>query len=131
MLNFEFCSPTRFVFGRDTQNRAGALVLAHGGTRALVVYGGASAKKSGLLDEVFASLNAAGVEHVELGGVKPNPRSDLVYRGIDLCRKHGLDFVLAVGGGSTIDTAKAIADGVPYDGDFWDFRLHRSNGISF
>ena len=121
MLNFEFCSPTRFVFGRDTQNRAGTLVLAHGGTRALVVYGGASAKKSGLLDQVLASLDAAGVAHVELGGVKPNPRSDLVYQGIDLCHEHGLNFVLAVGGGSTIDTAKAIADGVPYDGDFWDF----------
>ena len=121
MLNFEFCAPTRFVFGRNTQSQAGALVRAHGGTRALVVYGGASAKKSGLLDEVLASLDAAGVAHVEMGGVKPNPRSDLVYKGIDLCREHKLDFVLAVGGGSTIDTAKAIADGAMYDGDFWDF----------
>ena len=121
MLNFEFCSPTRFVFGRDTQKEAGRLVAACGGTRALVVYGGGSAKRSGLLDEVLASLDAANIAHVEMGGVKPNPRSDLVYEGIRLCREHQLDFVLAVGGGSTIDTAKAVADGAVYDGDFWDF----------
>ena len=121
MLNFDFCAPTRFVFGRDTQRQAGRLVREHGGTRALVVYGGGSAKRSGLLGDVFASLSDAGVPYVELGGVKPNPRSDLVYEGIRLCRENDLDFVLAVGGGSAIDTAKAIADGALYDGDFWDF----------
>ena len=121
MLGFEFCAPTRFVFGRDTQRQAGRLVRENGGTRALVVYGGGSAKKSGLLDEVFASLREADVPFVELGGVKPNPRSDLVYEGVRLCREHQLDFLLAVGGGSAIDTAKAIADGALYDGDFWDF----------
>lgn len=121
MLGFEFCSPTRFVFGRGTQKEAGRLVREAGGTRALVVYGGGSVKRSGLLGEVLASLDAAGVSYVELGGVVPNPRSDLVYEGIRLCRENGLDFVLPVGGGSAIDTAKAIADGVPYDGDFWDF----------
>ena len=87
----------------------------------LVLYGGQSAKKSGLLDRVLASLNGAGLHTAELGGVKPNPRSGLVYEGIDLCRKEGIDFLLAVGGGSVIDTAKAIAIGVPYEGDFWDF----------
>ena len=121
MLNFEFCSPTKFVFGRDTQRQVGRLVREAGGTRALIVYGGGSVVRSGLLAQVIASLDEAGVAHMELGGVKPNPRSDLVYEGIRLCREHQLDFLLPVGGGSTIDTAKAIADGVPYDGDFWDF----------
>ena len=121
MLNFEFCSPTKFVFGRDTQKKVGELVREAGGTAALVVYGGGSVVRSGLLAQVLASLDAAGVAHEELGGVKPNPRSDLVYEGIRICREKGIDFLLAVGGGSAIDTAKAIADGVPYDGDFWDF----------
>ncbi len=121
MLNFEFCSPTKFVFGRGTQSRVGELVKEFGGTRALVVYGGGSVVRSGLLAQVLAYLDAAGVPHEEIGGVKPNPRSDLVYEGIRICREKGLDFVLPVGGGSAIDTAKAIADGVPYDGDFWDF----------
>ena len=121
MLNFEFCSPTKFVFGLDTENKVGALVKEAGGSSALVVYGGGSVVRSGLLSRVLASLDAAGIPHVELGGVKPNPRDDLVYEGIRLCRENNLDFVLPIGGGSTIDTAKAIADGVLYDGDFWDF----------
>ena len=130
MLNFEFCSPTKFVFGRDTQNKVGALVKEFGGSRALVVYGGGSVVRSGLLAQVLESLDAAGVYHVELGGVKPNPRSDLVYEGIRLCRENGLDFVLPVGGGSAIDTAKAIADGVPYDGDFWDFYCGKAKPVT-
>ena len=121
MLNFEFCSPTKFVFGKDTESQVGRLVLEAGGTRALIVYGGGSVVRSGLLARVMESLDAAGVAHVEMGGVMPNPRDNLVYEGIRLCRENGLDFVLPIGGGSAIDTAKAIADGVPYDGDFWDF----------
>ncbi|MDO5378597.1 MAG: iron-containing alcohol dehydrogenase [Clostridia bacterium] len=121
MLNFEFCSPTKFVFGRDTQKQVGGLVRQAGGTRALVVYGGGSVVRSGLLAQVLASLDEAGIAHMEMGGVVPNPRDDLVYEGIRLCRENNLDFLLPVGGGSAIDTAKAIADGVPYDGDFWDF----------
>ncbi len=121
MLNFEFCSPTKFVFGRDTQQKVGALVKEFGGSRVLVVYGGGSVVRSGLLAQVLASLDAAGLYHTELGGVKPNPRSDLVYEGIAICKAQGIDFVLPVGGGSAIDTAKAIADGALYDGDFWDF----------
>lgn len=121
MLNFEFCSPTKFVFGRDTQKQAGRLVREAGGTRALVVYGGGSVVASGLLGQVLASLDEAGIAHMEMGGVVPNPKDDLVYEGIRLCRENNLDFLLPVGGGSAIDTAKAIADGVPYDGDFWDF----------
>ena len=121
MNDFDFYSPTYFVFGRDREAEVGTYVKKFGGSRVLVLYGGQSAKKSGLLDRVLASLNGAGLHTVELGGVKPNPRSGLVYEGIDLCRKEGIDFLLAVGGGSVIDTAKAIAIGVPYEGDFWDF----------
>ncbi len=121
MNDFDFYSPTYFVFGRGREAEAGTYVKKFGGSRVLVLYGGHSAKKSGLLDRVLASLNGAGLHTVELGGVKPNPRSGLVYEGIDLCRKEGIDFLLAVGGGSVIDTAKAIAIGVPYEGDFWDF----------
>ena len=121
MNDFDFYSPTYFVFGRGREAEAGTYVKKFGGSRVLVLYGGQSAKKSGLLDRVFASLNGAGLHTAELGGVKPNPRSGLVYEGIDLCRKEGIDFLLAVGGGSVIDTAKAIAIGVPYEGDFWDF----------
>ena len=121
MNDFDFDSPTYFVFGRGREAEAGTYVKKFGGSRVLVLYGGQSAKKSGLLDRVRASLTGAGLHTVELGGVKPNPRSGLVYEGIDLCRKEGIDFLLAVGGGSVIDTAKAIAIGVPYEGDFWDF----------
>ena len=121
MNDFDFYSPTYFVFGRGREAEAGTYVKKFGGSRVLVLYGGQSEKRSGLLDRVLASLNGAGLHTVELGGVKPNPRSGLVYEGIDLCRKEGIDFLLAVGGGSVIDTAKAIAIGVPYEGDFWDF----------
>jgi hypothetical protein len=121
MNNFTFYAPTYFAFGRDSQKQAGALVKRFGGSRVLLHYGGGSVVRSGLLDEVKASLAEAGISYVELGGVKPNPRSGLVYEGIALCRAEGVDFVLAVGGGSTIDSAKAIAAGTIYEGDFWDF----------
>lgn len=121
MIAFDYCSPTEYVFGPDTESRAGQLTKSKLGSNALIVYGGGSAERSGLLDRVRKSLTEAGVSFTELGGVKPNPTDDLVYKGIDICRKQGLDCVLAVGGGSAIDTAKAIAGGVPYDGDFWDF----------
>ena len=121
MDNFTFYSPTYFVFGKDEENNAGKYVKRFGGTKVLIHYGGGSVVRSGLLDRVKASLAAEGIAFVELGGVKPNPRSGLVYEGIDLCRKEGVDFVLAVGGGSTIDSSKAIAIGAMYDGDFWDF----------
>ena len=121
MENFTFYSPTKFVFGKGTEAQAGSLVKAFGGSKVLIHYGGGSVVRSGLLDRVKASLDEAGISYVELGGVKPNPRSGLVYEGIDLCKKEGVDFVLAVGGGSSIDSSKAIAAGVVYDGDFWDF----------
>ena len=121
MDNFSFYAPTYFAFGKDTEKQAGALIRRFGGHKALLHYGGGSVVRSGLLDRVKESLNAEGIAWVELGGVKPNPRSGLVYEGIELCRKENVDFVLAIGGGSTIDSAKAIAAGVLYDGDFWDF----------
>ena len=121
MENFTFYSPTFFAFGKDTENQVGEYVKQFGGSKVLVHYGGSSAKKSGLLDRVEASLKKEGIPYVMLGGVKPNPRSGLVYEGIELCKKEGVDFVLAVGGGSVIDSSKAIAAGVVYDGDFWDF----------
>lgn len=121
MDNFNFYSPTEFVFGRGREHEAGQLVKKYGGTKALVHYGGGSAVRSGLLGRVTASLEAAQVPYVTLGGVKPNPRDTLVYEGIELCRKEGVDFIVCVGGGSVIDSAKAIAAGVLYDGDFWDF----------
>lgn len=121
MENFNFYSPTEFVFGRDRENEVGALVKKHGGSRVLLHFGGGSAERSGLLDRVRASLNAEGVYFTELGGVQPNPRDTLVYKGIEICKKESIDFILSVGGGSTIDSSKAIAAGVLYDGDFWDF----------
>jgi alcohol dehydrogenase YqhD (iron-dependent ADH family) len=121
MLNFEFCSPTTFYFGRKTEDKAGVAAKKFGGTRVLIHYGSNSAQKSGLVDRVRTSLENEGIHVVELGGVVPNPRVDLVYRGIELARKENIDMILAIGGGSVIDSAKSIAMGVVYDGDVWDF----------
>ncbi len=121
MKNFTFYSPTYFSFGKDAENNAGSLVKRFGGTKVLIHYGGGSVVRSGLLDRIKLSLEKENLPYAELGGVKPNPRSGLVYEGIELCKKEGVDFILAVGGGSTIDSSKAIAAGSVYEGDFWDF----------
>ncbi len=121
MNNFVFYSPTYFVFGKERENEVGKLVKRYGGTRILIHYGGGSVIKSGLLDKVKTSLKQENVHFIELGGVVPNPRSGLVYEGIKLCKSEQIDFILAVGGGSVIDSAKAIALGSVYEGDFWDF----------
>lgn len=123
MNNFTYCTPTRYVFGRDTESQTGQLVRQYLGapSRIMIVIGGGSVRRSGLLDRVVASLEEAGVSHIILEGINPNPTDDRVYEGIDICRREGITAILAVGGGSVIDTAKAIALGVPYDGDFWDF----------
>lgn len=121
MENFSFYAPTYFAFGKDAESQTGSLVKRFGGSRVLLHFGGGSVIRSGLLDRVKKSLDAEGISYVELGGVKPNPRSGLVYEGIELCRKEKVDFILAVGGGSTIDSSKAIAAGAVYDGDFWDY----------
>ena len=121
MENFNFYAPTYFAFGKDRENDAGQLVKRFGGSKVLVHFGGGSVIRSGLLDRVKKSLEKEAIPYVELGGVQPNPRSGLVYQGIDLCKKEKIDFILAVGGGSVIDSSKAIAAGSVYDGDFWDF----------
>lgn len=121
MKNFNFYSPTEFVFGKDREYECGKYVKKYGGSKVLIHYGSGSVVRSGLLDRVRKSLEEEDILYVELGGVMPNPRDVLVYEGIDLCKSENVDFILAVGGGSVIDSAKAIAMGVPYDGDFWDF----------
>lgn len=121
MNNFTFYSPTLFAFGDGEERNTGALVRRFGGTKALLVYGGGSVKRNGAYDAVAASLSGAGIPFAELGGVQANPRSGKVYEGIETVRREGCDFLLALGGGSVIDTAKAIGFGAGYDGDFWDF----------
>ena len=121
MNNFRFQSPTEFFFGRNTVEKTGQWIKKYGGTKVLLHYGGQSAIKSGLLAEVENCLKNEFIEYVKLGGVQPNPVDTMVYQGIELCRKEQVNFILAVGGGSVIDSAKAIAAGVPYVGDFWNF----------
>lgn len=121
MDNFNFYSPTEFVFGKERENEVGKYVRKYKGTGVLIHYGSGSAVKSGLIDKVKKSLDDEGIFYTELGGVKPNPRDTLVYEGIEICRREKIDFILSVGGGSCIDSAKGIAAGAVYDGDFWDF----------
>lgn len=123
MNNFTFYSPTEFVFGKDTEKKTGELIKKYHGTKALIVYGGGSVIRSGLLQRIKDLLDKAGIIHVELGGIQPNPTDPKVYEGIELGRHEQVDFLLPVGGGSVIDTAKAIAAGIPYEGDFWDFYI--------
>lgn len=134
MNNFTFHSPTKIIFGRDAHKNIGEEIKKYS-SKILFHYGGGSIKKSGLYDAVCASLNAAGVEFVELGGVRPNPRLSLARKGVEICKKEGINFVLAVGGGSVIDSAKAIAAGALYDGDVWDFyakgvKIERALGVA-
>lgn len=120
MQDFKYYAPTEVVFGKDAEEHLVEMINKYGGKKVLVHYGGHSAERSGLLASVREKLNAAGIAFVELGGVKPNPRLTLVNEGIELCRKENVDFILAVGGGSVIDSSKAIGYGVKYDGDVWD-----------
>ncbi len=125
MENFRFSMPTEIIFGKKTENEVGTEAKKLG-NRLLLHYGGGSIKKSGLYDAIVSALRKAGIEFVELGGVQPNPRLELVHEGIRLCRENKLDGILAVGGGSVIDSAKAIGVGVPYSGDVWDFYERKS-----
>jgi len=120
MENFSFLNTTRIIFGKDTQKEVGAYTAKYG-KKVLLHYGGGSIKRSGLYDQVVQSLKGAGVDFIELGGVQPNPRLSLAQKGIELARAEGVDFILAVGGGSVIDSAKCISVGVPYSGNVWDF----------
>lgn len=121
MENFTFYTPTKYIFGRDTVDRAGELTRWMGCRKVLIVTGMGSVVRSGLYDRVVCCLDDAGVDHLHLSGVEPNPTDQKVREGIDICRREKIDGLVAVGGGSAIDTAKAIACGVPYAGDFWDF----------
>ena len=130
MDNFTFYSPTYFVFGKETEKETGKYVKKYGGTKVLIHYGGGSAVRSGLIARIEASLDAEGIGYVELGGVKASPHADLIYKGIDFAKKEKVDFILAVGGGSVMDSAKGIALGVPYDGDFWDFYCGKKGPVT-
>ena len=121
MKDFNFYAPTRVVFGRESEEKLPQLIQQQGGKKVLVHYGGGSARRSGLLDKVEKMLKDAGIAYVELGGVVPNPLLSKVREGIELCRREQVDFILAVGGGSVIDSSKAIGYGVGYEGDVWDF----------
>ncbi|MBD5358682.1 MAG: iron-containing alcohol dehydrogenase [Bacteroides sp.] len=121
MKNFNYYTPTEIVFGNESESQTAHLIRRYGGTKVLVHYGGKSAERSGLLDELCRQLDAEGIRYVKLGGVVSNPRLSKVYEGIELCRREKVDFILAVGGGSVIDSAKAIAYGLAYEGDVWDF----------
>ncbi len=121
MMNFDFHNPTEMIFGKDTENRIGEILKKYKAKKVLVHYGTGSIKRSGLFDRIIETLEEGGIAYAELGGVVPNPRDTLVYKGIEICKEENIDFVLAVGGGSVIDSAKAIAAGAKYNGDFWDF----------
>ena len=126
MLNFTFYSPTKFVFGKGEENNIGKLLAERGTKKVLLHYGGQSAEKSGLLGRVRTSLDSAGIAYVELGGVHPNPRYSLAKEGMELARKENVDLILAVGGGSVVDSSKCIAIGALYDGDVWqDFYMDK------
>jgi len=125
MLNFELFTPTKVIFGKNTESQIGELIQKQNCKKVLIHYGSSSAKRSGLLDRICASLDTAGIDYITLGGVVPNPRLSKVREGIDLCLKENVDFILAVGGGSVIDSSKAIGYGVACGGDVWDFYEHK------
>lgn len=120
MFDFKYFTPTKVLFGKNTENKVADLIQEFGGKKVLIHYGGESVIRSGLMQKVTDKLDTAGIKYVKLGGAVPNPRLSLVYEGIELCKKEGLDFILALGGGSAIDSAKAIGYGVMNDGDVWD-----------
>ena len=121
MFGFNYYTPTKVVFGKGTETKVAELIKEFGGTKVLIHYGGGSVIRSGLLKRVTDTLDGAGIPYVTLGGAVPNPRLSLVYEGIELCKREGVDFLLGVGGGSAIDSAKAIGYGVANEGDVWDF----------
>ena len=130
MNNFTFYSPTEFVFGKDTEKNVGELCQQYGASRIMIVYGGGSVVRSGLLDRIKKSLDEAKLVYCELSGVQPNPVDTKVYEGLELAREFKPDFMLPVGGGSVIDTAKTIAAGFYYEGDFWDFYCGKAKPVN-
>lgn len=130
MNNFSFYSPTEFIFGKDTQKEVGNSLSRYGAVKVLIVSGGQSAEKSGLLKQIRDSLTSSSIEFCELKGIQPNPTDDKVYEGISLSVEQGVNYILAVGGGSVIDTAKAVALGAVYGGDFWDFFCGKATPVA-
>ena len=131
MKNFNYYAPTQVAFGRNTESQVAELVKKHGGSKVLIHYGGQSAIRSGLLAKVEQILTEAGIAYVKLGGVKPNPRLSLVRKGIELCKEENVDFLLAVGGGSVIDSCKAISSGRFYQGDVWTLYEHKDHATQY
>ena len=131
MKNFNYYAPTQVAFGRNTESQGAELVKKHGGSKVLIHYGGQSAIRSGLLAKVEQILTEAGIAYVKLGGVKPNPRLSLVRKGIELCKEENVDFLLAVGGGSVIDSCKAISSGRFYQGDVWTLYEHKDHATQY
>ncbi len=127
MHAFQFKNPTKIVFGEGRLSQLSKELQVHGASNVLLVYGGGSIKKNGIYDSVIGQLKEANISVIELPGIEPNPRVSTVRKGIDLCREYGVDFILAVGGGSVLDAAKAIAAGVPYKGDVWDFLMQKAS----
>ena len=125
MKSFNYYTPTEVVFGKGTENEVAGLLEKYGAKKVLIHYGGGSVIRSGLMKKVTDKLDEAGIDYLSLGGAVPNPRLGLVYEGIELCKKEKVDFLLAVGGGSAIDSAKAIGYGVANEGDVWDFYDHK------
>ena len=125
MRNFLYHSPTKILFGKDTELEVGKEVLQYG-KKVLLHYGGGSIKRTGLYDKVIKSLGESGIEYIELPGVQPNPRLSLIREGVKVCKEENIDLILAVGGGSVADSAKAIGIGAKYDGDVWDFFENKS-----
>lgn len=130
MDNFNFCSPTEFIFGRDTQKETGKALKKYGAAKVMIVYGSDRIKKNGLLDQIEKSISDEGIEYIEFGGIEPNPTAKKVYEGIALAVAEGITFILAVGGGSPIDSAKAIAMGAVTTEDFWNFYNGKSKPVA-
>ena len=131
MIDFKYYSPTEVVFGKQSEEKVAQLIKRYGGSKVLIHYGGQSAMRSGLLDKICNQLKADNINYITLGGVVPNPRLSKVQEGIELCRRENVDFILAVGGGSVIDSAKAIAYGVGYNGNVWDFYSGKAKATTF
>ena len=127
MENFVYYSPTEFIFGRGTQNETGSALKRYGANKVMIVYGSDRIERDGLMKQITDSIEKEGIGYVKFGGIKPNPTAESVYAGIEKARAEGVDFLLAVGGGSPIDAAKGMALGVPYEGDFWDFYSGKAN----
>ena len=130
MFDFKYFTPTKVLFGKNTEDNVAKLIREFGGKKVLIHYGGGSVIRSGLMQKVTDLLDKEGISYIKLGGAVPNPRLSLVYEGIELCKKEGIDFILAVGGGSTIDSAKAISYGVMNEGDVWDLYDYKKQAHS-